>query len=140
MMVQPARLLLSRGASCHILRALVFDRRSSRTEALAALGRAVALARPGGIIRLFPEIGERERLSNKEIAQQLVISPATVKRHTLRIYGKLGVNSRREATVRARQLGFLPTPRLPRPVRDPTAPIVAPFRCCPDPLILPTLR
>jgi LuxR family maltose regulon positive regulatory protein len=37
------------------------------------------------------------RHSNKEIAQQLGISPLTVKRHTINLYAKLGVSGRREA-------------------------------------------
>ena len=45
-----------------------------------------------------------QRLSNKEIARQLIISPATVKRHTLSIYSKLGVAGRREAASKARYL------------------------------------
>lgn len=40
------------------------------------------------------------RRSNKEIAQELGISPLTVKRHTINLYAKLGVSGRREA-VRA---------------------------------------
>jgi LuxR family maltose regulon positive regulatory protein len=48
------------------------------------------------------------RDSNKEIAAQLYIAPATVKRHTLSIYRKLEVNDRREAVARARELQLLP--------------------------------
>jgi LuxR family maltose regulon positive regulatory protein len=48
-----------------------------------------------------------ERLSDKEIAERLVLSPLTIKKHTLRIYRKLGVNSRRAAVVRASRLGLI---------------------------------
>lgn len=41
-----------------------------------------------------------QRHSNKEIAEALGISPLTVKRHTINLYAKLGVNGRRQA-VRA---------------------------------------
>jgi LuxR family transcriptional regulator, maltose regulon positive regulatory protein len=47
------------------------------------------------------------RLSNKEIAQELVIAPVTVKRHTINIYQKLGVQTRRDAVLTAQQLGIL---------------------------------
>jgi LuxR family maltose regulon positive regulatory protein len=49
------------------------------------------------------------RLINKEIAERLVISPGTVKSHTIRIYRKLDVKGRREAVERAAALGIIPT-------------------------------
>lgn len=165
-----------RSVQCLILEALLLDQEGRNTEALASLGRAVALAQPGHLVRLFPEMGGRvrpllaalrlrgrsdafldeliasftvealpssaisgphlltpgqeysidmpltnreldvlelleERLSNKEIARRLVIAPATVKRHTLSIYSKLGVPGRHEAVAKARHLGILATSR-----------------------------
>ena len=46
-------------------------------------------------------------LRNQEIADQLVISLATVKRHISNIYGKLGVSYRTQAVAHARDLGLL---------------------------------
>jgi LuxR family maltose regulon positive regulatory protein len=51
-----------------------------------------------------------QRLTNQEIAQRLIVSPKTVKRHASNIYKKLGVNNRRQAAIRARDLGILPPP------------------------------
>ena len=45
--------------------------------------------------------------TNKEIAQELVVAPGTVKAHTSSIYRKLDVTNRTEAAARARQLGIL---------------------------------
>jgi LuxR family maltose regulon positive regulatory protein len=50
----------------------------------------------------------RGPLSLKEIALQLHISPATVKRHSINIYAKLGVSTRRRAVARAEELGLPP--------------------------------
>ena len=46
-------------------------------------------------------------LSDKEIAEELVISPRTVKKHASNIYGKLGVKNRMQAVEKAKDLGLL---------------------------------
>jgi LuxR family maltose regulon positive regulatory protein len=48
-----------------------------------------------------------DRLSNKEIAARLYITPQTAKLHTLHIYQKLQVNTRRDAVTKAQRLGLL---------------------------------
>jgi LuxR family maltose regulon positive regulatory protein len=48
------------------------------------------------------------RLSDKEIAQALHISPYTVRKHTSNLYGKLQVAGRRQAVRKAKALGVLP--------------------------------
>ena len=50
-----------------------------------------------------------QRLSNKEVAAKLFISPKTVKKHLENIYGKLNVSSRRQAVEKAAALGILPS-------------------------------
>jgi predicted ATPase/DNA-binding CsgD family transcriptional regulator len=48
-----------------------------------------------------------EHRSNREIADVLVLSLNTVKWYARQIYGKLGVNGRRQAVSRARELGLI---------------------------------
>ena len=52
-----------------------------------------------------------KRLSIKEIATRLHISPSTVQQHTHHIYRKLNVNNKRQAVLRATELGILPKKR-----------------------------
>lgn len=47
------------------------------------------------------------RLTNKEIADRLFISPGTVRQHTHNIYQKLAVRDRRQAAAKAAELGIL---------------------------------
>ncbi len=46
-------------------------------------------------------------LSNGEIAARLVVGVSTVKKHINNIFGKLGMGSRTQALVRARELSLL---------------------------------
>jgi LuxR family transcriptional regulator, maltose regulon positive regulatory protein len=156
------------------LQALALETQGKAAAASAALQQAVELARPGGFIRVFVDLGPRmqsmllglgqgglaenvrsilaafsapqkrmaagphvagakfarlvtnaglvepltdreldvlallrERLSDKEIAHKLGLSTATVKRHAANLYGKLGVNTRRDAVLKAEALGIL---------------------------------
>jgi DNA-binding NarL/FixJ family response regulator len=52
-------------------------------------------------------------LPNRAIAQRLVTSEATVKSHVHHLIDKLGVRSRAEVPVRARELGVLETVTIP---------------------------
>jgi LuxR family maltose regulon positive regulatory protein len=50
-----------------------------------------------------------KELSNKQIAEQLFIAPATVKRHTENIYQKFDVPGRHQAVVKAKGLTIIQT-------------------------------
>lgn len=85
---------------------------------LAAFGEPVRVVSPhssatGGWVEPLTE-REREVLhllatgaSNGEIARRLVVSVGTVKKHVSNICGKLGVQSRTQAILRARTLHLL---------------------------------
>ncbi len=68
-----------------------------------------------GAAALFPELTEREReilallaqgWNNQAIAQQLVLSPKTVRNHVSNIFSKLQVADRAQAIIRARDAGL----------------------------------
>lgn len=87
------------------------------SKLLAALGAgeletAAVLSRPGTPSLVEPLTGREldvlrlicEGLPNREIAERLTVTLNTVKKHSSHIYGKLGVSSRAQAIVRAREL------------------------------------
>jgi non-specific serine/threonine protein kinase len=61
-------------------------------------------------------------LTAPEIAEKLTLGTSTVKSHLQHLYDKLGVNSRRQAVVRARALGLLGGPSSTMPASLPTTP------------------
>ena len=72
------------------------------------------MQKPGA--NLFEPLSKREievlellakGLSNRQIAQQMVISLDTVKTHTGNIYSKVGVNNRTQAVIKAKALGVI---------------------------------
>ncbi len=54
-------------------------------------------------------------LTNKQIAAELVLSPATVRSHVEHILDKLDLRSRAQIAVWVSQQGLLPTDRTPYP-------------------------
>ncbi|MCB0125982.1 MAG: hypothetical protein KDE58_27185, partial [Caldilineaceae bacterium] len=72
--------------------------------------------RKSPIINLVEPLSERELevlqlvaagLSNSQLAEELIVTVGTVKKHLNNIYGKLGVHSRTQALVRANALELL---------------------------------
>ena len=115
------RLTISQSYLDQVLAAFpTFDFTSVKPSApLATLrlkGEEKIVNRTSKIVNLLGPLSERELevlrliaegLSNREIADQLIISFDTVRKHVENIRGKLGVNSRLQAVNQARALGLL---------------------------------
>jgi len=85
-------------------------RRAGRVQQPAEQpGGSAAAPLPTPLTRREREVLELlgHRLSNKEIAERLFVSAATIKRHTENLYAKLGATGRKEAVARAREFGLL---------------------------------
>jgi HD-GYP domain-containing protein (c-di-GMP phosphodiesterase class II) len=87
---------------------------------LGAAGHRVARRRegPAGLTQREVEVLRllARGLSNKEIAQRLVISPKTVGNHVEHIYAKIGASTRAAAGLFAMRHGLLPEEEFPAPV------------------------
>jgi LuxR family maltose regulon positive regulatory protein len=107
---EPLAALLRRAASLGTARAYAH-------RLLDALDRTVANQEPAAApLPLVEPLTEREievlrlmaaGLSNREIADELVLAMGTVKAHLHHIYGKLDVHGRTQAAARARELDLL---------------------------------
>jgi DNA-binding NarL/FixJ family response regulator len=79
------------------------------------LGTLFATSDESAHVQVFPDLTQRQReilnliaqgYNNTEIAEQLVLSPKTVRNHISAIFNVLQVPDRAQAIVRARQAGF----------------------------------
>jgi LuxR family maltose regulon positive regulatory protein len=95
-----------------LLEALSLSAQATKTRPADSLSPPLPIARASSLVE---PLSEREleilRLiaeghSNQAIADRLVIAVSTVKKHINNIYGKLDVQSRTQALVRARQLNL----------------------------------
>ncbi len=95
------------GALAKVLRAL-----DGKNDPQGA-GRGAAVVVPGLVEQLTPRELEvlvllAAGMPNPRIADQLVVTLDTVKKHVSHLLGKLGATNRTEAVARARQLGLIP--------------------------------
>jgi len=106
---EPMRLLLREAQAHGIVPEYV-------TRLLSVFGESIPSSLVPRLGALIEPLTERERevlrlllegASNREIARRLVLSINTVKRHVYNLCGKLGVQSRAQAIVKARSLNLL---------------------------------
>jgi DNA-binding CsgD family transcriptional regulator len=86
--------------------ATLVDLRRQFTPRTEAANQALAEPLSARELEILELIGAG--LANKEIADQLVVTLATIKKHINSLYGKLGVSSRTRALLRAQELGLTP--------------------------------
>jgi DNA-binding NarL/FixJ family response regulator len=79
---------------------------------IGAVAQAETTALPDGLTPREAEVLVliAEGLSNQEIADRLVVSPATVKSHVNRVFAKAGVRDRAQAVSYAYRSGLAPSP------------------------------
>ncbi len=88
----------------------------ARTLLTMAAGQALPPPAPANATTVAEPLSARERevlclvaagLSDRQIAERLIVAPGTVKRHLNNLYGKLGVHSRTQAVAQARAAGIV---------------------------------
>ncbi|WP_355585595.1 PAS domain S-box protein [Xanthomonas cannabis] len=84
-----------------LLKKLANVRRANRPSQTTGCGIAELTGRERDVLGLIAE-----GLADKEIAQELGVSPNTVRNHVAALYSKIDVHSRGEAIVWARERGF----------------------------------
>jgi DNA-binding NarL/FixJ family response regulator len=86
--------------------------RAVQHQVIGAVAQAEATALPDGLTPREAEVLVliAEGLSNQEIAERLVVSPATVKSHVNRVFAKAGVRDRAQAVSYAYRSGLAPSP------------------------------
>lgn len=99
--IQTAHLEYYAGWMRHIQPALIGRRPAPQQASIQPLTDPLS-AREQEVLRMLA-LG----LSNRDIAEQLVIAISTVKSHTNRIFSKLDVQNRTQALIKARSLGII---------------------------------
>jgi DNA-binding NarL/FixJ family response regulator len=86
--------------------------RAVQHHVIGAVAHAETTALPDGLTPREAEVLVliAEGLSNQEIADRLVVSPATVKSHVNRVFAKAGVRDRAQAVSYAYRSGLAPSP------------------------------
>lgn len=99
---------VTRDYIAQLLRAFAAERSSPRPQPAAPPTAQAGMIEP--LTRRELEVLEllAQRMTAREIAQKLVLSDQTVKRHRANVYQKLGVHSRRQAIAAAVALDILP--------------------------------
>ena len=117
-----------------VLRALALDRQGKAADGLAALQKAVELARPGGFVRVFVDLGPpMQTMLLRLVAQGLLRGRALLLRKIM-VFGPFAASlprslspKRRSAPVAPHPQCALPTPDWPNPLQTASW---RSWRCC----------
>lgn len=111
----PVREIISAIRSAHLGQAVFDFKIVDKIMRRVATERMDGTRGPGGLHQRETQVLKlvAKGMSNKEVAQELVISERTVQTHLVKIFRKLGVSSRTEAVLRSLKEGWLNPDDLP---------------------------